>query len=217
MHSSLKRIQAVIFDCDGTLVDSEELGFKVMVRQARQLGIQFANDDDLIEFRGTRMATCLANLSTRLGLPLPHDFEYQLRQEMAMEFQRNLKPMPGVQEMLNKLTVPYCVASNGPREKTELTLTITGLNNFFINKIFSAYEIGHFKPDPKLFIAASKALDVLPKNCAVVEDSIPGIQAGIAAGMVVYAVKGNVQLPQDIISQIILLDDIRQLADEPWN
>jgi beta-phosphoglucomutase-like phosphatase (HAD superfamily) len=85
------------------------------------------------------------------------------------------------------LNIPMCVASSGPREKIELSLSLTGLLPFFAGRIFSSYEVGFWKPDPGLFLHAAKAMAVEPSRCVVVEDSLPGIQAGIAAGMTVFA------------------------------
>ena len=81
--------------------------------------------------------------------------------------------------------------SNG---KIQLALTITGLLPYFGEWIFSAYEVGKWKPDPSLLFFAAKKMDVPPEHCMVVEDSVPGIEAGLAAGMQVFALRSdNVQ------------------------
>jgi HAD superfamily hydrolase (TIGR01509 family) len=95
--------------------------------------------------------------------------------------------MPGARELLQALRLPYCVATNGPREKAELTLGLTGLLPFFEQRLFCAYEVGSFKPEPGLFLHAAQALGVRPSHCAVVEDSLPGVCAGVAAGMQVFS------------------------------
>ncbi len=82
--------------------------------------------------------------------------------------------------------MPFCVASSGPREKIELSLRVTGLLPHFVGRIFSAYEIGSWKPDPGLFLHAARSMGVEPNVCAIVEDSIPGVQAGLAARMPVF-------------------------------
>jgi HAD superfamily hydrolase (TIGR01509 family) len=88
--------------------------------------------------------------------------------------------------VLQGLHLPFCVASSGPREKIELSLRATGLLPYFRGRIFSAYELGSWKPEPDLFLHAAKVMAVAPARCAVVEDSVKGVRAGIAAGMAVF-------------------------------
>lgn len=101
--------------------------------------------------------------------------------------------------MLRQLDRPYCVASSGPRDKIEHSLSITGLLGYFPGRIFSAYDVGSWKPDPGLFLHAAETMGVAPERCAVVEDSVLGVQAGVAAGMTVfgYAPAGNASVLLD--------------------
>jgi HAD superfamily hydrolase (TIGR01509 family) len=211
------QVGLVIFDCDGTLVDSEELGFEVMVAQARRAGIEFAPGEELIALRGKSMATCLATLRERLKRPLPTDFEVELRAAMARVFRDRLVAMPGADWLLRHLRVPFCVATNGPRSKTELTLGLTRLLPLLQDRIFSAYEVGSFKPDPGLFLAAARAMGVPAASCVVVEDSVPGLTAGLAAGMRVYALRGAEPLPPAIAGRVQVLERLEELAREPWH
>ena len=94
----------------------------------------------------------------------------------------------GVRAVLDALTIPSCIASNGPVEKMEVSLRVTGLWDYFEGRIVSAYRVGSFKPLPGLFLAAADLLGVEPNRCAVVEDSLPGIEAGVAANMSVFAI-----------------------------
>lgn len=185
---------AVIFDADGTLVDSEGIGLGMLAAQGRALGIEMVAQD-VAQLRGRSMAVCLDHLATRLGRPLPGDFEPRLRQAMAEAFVERLQPMPGARELLSSLRVPFCVATNGPRAKVALTLEVTRLAPLLGERIFCAPEVGSFKPDPGLFLAAARALGVAPLRCAVVEDSVPGMLAGLRAGMQVFAVAPVHALP----------------------
>jgi HAD superfamily hydrolase (TIGR01509 family) len=210
-------IEMVIFDCDGTLVDSEELGFEVLLAQARAAGVPFLPGEALLALRGKSMATCLATLAERLGRPLPASFEADFRQAAAAVFRERLQPMAGAVRLLEQLRVPCCVASNGPRSKTELTLGITGLLPLFQGRIFSAYEVGSFKPEPGLFLAAARAMGVSPARCAVVEDSLPGMLAGVAAGMQVYAVAPAPPLPAQLAGKVRVLERLEDLVRESWH
>jgi HAD superfamily hydrolase (TIGR01509 family) len=136
------------------------------------------------------MAECVAELEARLGRQLPATFVRDLRSRTADEFRRRLRPVEGAVELVQwvaTLPISICVASSGPREKVELSLSLTGLLPFFEGRIFSSYEVGAWKPDPGLFLHAAEAMGVAPGDCAVVEDSVPGLRAGLAAGMTVFA------------------------------
>lgn len=185
--------EAVIFDCDGTLVDSERLGNQVLVECVAELGLIFPLEEAVARFTGNKMADTITVIEQRLGHPVPTDFVPQLRRRMAEVFRARLQPIVGIETVLQGLQIPYCVASSGPREKIELSLSVTKLLPYFQGRIFSAYEVGSWKPAPGLFLHAARALGVAPAQCAVVEDSMPGVQAGKAAGMTVfgYAPAGN--------------------------
>jgi HAD superfamily hydrolase (TIGR01509 family) len=211
-----EHVEAVIFDLDGTLVDSEELGLEVLHRHATALGVQLPPGQEIATLRGRSMASCLALFARQLGRPLPGDFEATVRADMARVFKEHLQPMPGALELLQALKLPCCIATNGPRHKAELTLGLTGLMRFFEGRLFCAYEVGVFKPDPGLFLAAAKALGVQPERCAVVEDSLPGLHAGVAAGMHVYAINARQVLPDALQARVHVREDLRELLDEPW-
>jgi HAD superfamily hydrolase (TIGR01509 family) len=180
-------IEAVIFDCDGTLVDSEPLGNEVLVEYVAELGLRIPIEEALVVFRGRKMGDCLDEIARRLGRPLPGGFEVELRRRMSAAFRERLQPIDGADDLLRAMTVPFCVATNGPREKMTLTLSVTGLIEHCGDRLFSAYEVGAWKPDPGLFTHAAEAMGVEPRSCAVVDDSDHGIQAALACGMEVFA------------------------------
>ena len=210
-------IDAVIFDCDGTLVDSEPLYFETILAEARKLGIAFAPGEDLLDLKGQAMSKTLGALACRLGAPLPTDFEATVRAAMAGVFREQLQVIPGAVETITGMKRPYCIASNGPRAKMDLTLEVTGLAPYFAGRIFSAYEVGSFKPEPGLFLHAAAAMSVAPGRCAVVEDSISGIEAGLAAGMIIYALHAPATLPTGLASRVRRLDRLADLCAAPWN
>jgi HAD superfamily hydrolase (TIGR01509 family) len=181
------RLEAIIFDCDGTLVDSERIGMEVITEVASEHGALLDVDSALHRLRGLKMAECVARIEDQCGVKLPSDFVPKIRRRTADEFRRRLQPVDGARELLTSLRVPFCVASSGPREKIELSLSITGLLPLIGNHIFSAYEVGSWKPHAGLFLHAAAAMGVDPSWCGVVEDSAPGIEAGAAAGMHVFA------------------------------
>ncbi len=207
----VKPPKAVIFDCDGTLVDSETSGITAMHEEACKLGYTAPLEFALQHFRGKRMAVCFAMIESGLGYAVPHDFEVTVRQAMAIKFKATVTAMPGAAALLQKLVragVPYCIASNGPQEKMVLTLGIASLTDYFTRHVFSAYEIGHWKPDPELFLHAAREMDIAPADCVVVEDSLSGISAGLAASMQVYSMCDPATIPADTAARIVQIDGL---------
>ena len=171
----------VIFDLDGTLVDSETLCNQAFLDLLPAL-------TDTVEavverYRGKKLADTLRDFEDRLGTALPDNFEKLYRQRVAELFVSDLKPVDGVLDMLGALEHPFCIASSGPPEKIAQALALTGLAPHFGDRIFSAYSISSWKPDPGLFLHAAAAMGFAPKHCVVVEDSPVGLQAAAAAGM----------------------------------
>jgi HAD superfamily hydrolase (TIGR01509 family) len=183
-------IKAIIFDCDGTLVDSEGLWHEVLVAAVAEQGLALSVAESMEAFKGGKMADCVAELEARLGRPLPADFVPALRGRIDAVFRNRLRPFEGAIALVRSLASSsrsICVASSGPPEKIATSLALTGLLPFFTGRVFSSYDVGSWKPDPGLFLHAARALGVAPEHCAVVEDSLFGVQAGLAAGMTVFA------------------------------
>jgi HAD superfamily hydrolase (TIGR01509 family) len=180
-------MQAVIFDCDGTLVDSEQIANRVLSECVSELGHAYPIKDRLHGFIGRRLADCLAELEEQINCQLPADFTSIYRQRMAAALKNEVRSFEGVAALLSRISVPICVASSSTQAQIQLSLEITGLDRHFGTRVFSSYQLGSWKPEPDLFIHAARALGAAPEQCVVVEDSLPGILAGIAAGLEVFA------------------------------
>jgi HAD superfamily hydrolase (TIGR01509 family) len=177
----------IIFDCDGVLVDSEILSNAVLAKSLGNYGYQISANELVRHLRGLKLTDSLEILQNESGITLPDSFEHDLREEMSSVFAAQLLPVEGALRLVKSLRIPFCTASNGPRKKIEENLTTTNLYPHFINKIFSAYEVNSWKPDPDLFLAAAKHFSVALEDCIVIEDSIVGVNAAIAANMTVIA------------------------------
>ncbi len=211
-------IAALIFDLDGTLVDSEAPGLDVLHQMAVELGAPWAREEMHARFGGVPMARCVSTIAAH-ALPQhqPLDevaFLKQLRLNMATRFRQGLDEIAGATALLKALQerqMPFAIGTNGPREKAEITLGVTGLRHFFGERLFCAPEVGSFKPEPGLFLHAAAALGVAPSVCAVVEDSMPGIQAGLAAGMQVFSLHPRRGLPAEVAGRIQFIDGLHSL------
>jgi HAD superfamily hydrolase (TIGR01509 family) len=209
--------KAFIFDCDGTLVNSEEPGIEVIQKLAQSHGVSIELEEALDRFTGLKMSEIVNWVSQHMKSPLPVDFHEhftrQVRYEQSKRFKEGLETIPGAKELLSWIHLPKGVATNGPMEKVELTLSLTGLRSFFAEHVYSAYDIGHFKPSPQLFLHVAKALGVPARDCAVVEDSLTGITAGLEAQMQVFSLAKPHHLPQAMHAKVTFIADLHALKD----
>lgn len=176
-------IKCVIFDCDGTLVDSEylcSLGFELLLKN---YGVH-ANANEMVdEFRGKKLDLILRSLESKYKIKLADDFVISYREQVSNLFETDLRAFDGVKEALSSIDLAMCVASSGPREKILKSLRLTDLEEYFSDNIYSAYDINSWKPEPDLFIHAASEMGFKASECAVVEDSVVGIRAAKSANM----------------------------------
>jgi HAD superfamily hydrolase (TIGR01509 family) len=183
-------IGLVIFDCDGVLVDSEPLANAVMTEALSEIGIDLSYEEVCRRFIGLSMERVVELVEESLGQPAP-GFADSIQRRTFEVFRRGLRPIPGVEHALDRLGLPYCVASSGEVEKMRLTLGTTGLLPRFEGRMFSATQVAQGKPAPDLFLFAAEQMHVDPGACVVVEDSVPGVLAATAAGMAVFGYDGT--------------------------
>ncbi len=184
--------ELVIFDCDGVLVDSESISCGAIAEIATELGFPMTTRESINYFVGTSIEYAVDFLKEKITKPIPLDFESRYRQMCHERFQTDLRPIPGIENLLNQLKLPKCVGSNGPRHKIISNLQITKLIHHFDEAhLFSAYDIQKWKPLPDLYLHAANRMKVAPQKCVVIEDSVAGVKAGRAAGMTVYGYAGD--------------------------
>src|SRR3954451_9816419 len=170
----------VIFDCDGTLVDSEPLAGEAWRRAVAPYGYEVSNEV-LDSCMGIPYARTHAYLSERVALPDAQAFWPGLSQELFALIDARLVPfedaITAAQELRSR-GVPIAVASSSPRERLDRTLHRAGLS---FGVTIAGDEVEHGKPAPDMFLLAAERLGVAPVRCVVVEDSPPGVAAGRAA------------------------------------
>jgi HAD superfamily hydrolase (TIGR01509 family) len=176
------KIEGVIFDSDGTLVDSERIAARLLWEMLCSRRIDLPEQEVLDRFRGVQFAV----FATRLAEEYPgfdkEAFMREFRTQSLVRFTQGMAPMPGALAFVSALQLPKCVASNGPRVKIETCLGTAGLLEHFDTRIVSAYEVQAWKPAPGLILEAARVLGVAPANCLLVDDSHAGVEAGLAAG-----------------------------------
>jgi HAD superfamily hydrolase (TIGR01509 family) len=187
----------VIFDCDGVLVDSEGISNAVLAQALRTLGLDISAQEAHDRYRGMFLSEIRADAERRLGAPLPPDFMETFERDREDAFRASLRPVSGAAEAVREvkaLGFEVCVASQGKLSKTELTLTLTGLRDLFGDAaVFSAHSVKRGKPAPDLFLYAAATMGCAPERCVVVEDTMIGVRAALAAGMraIAYAPDGD--------------------------
>lgn len=197
----LSSYDLVIFDCDGVLVDSERLTVHEEARMLTELGWPVTADEVVGLFMGLSLAAELEMVADRLGPAAAEKFEQDLVPRLTAIFDAELTPVDGIPALLDALAqkgVPTCVASSGLPDGIRRKLDRTGLREHFGDRISSASEVEHGKPAPDLFLLAAGRMGVTPARAAVVEDSVPGVQAGVAAGMAVYGFAGGLARAEDL-------------------
>jgi HAD superfamily hydrolase (TIGR01509 family) len=184
------RYDLVVFDNDGVLVDSEPISNRLLAGYLTELGHTTSYEDSIRDYMGSAMHRIHDLVAERTGKRLPADFDDVFHRRVFDAFERELRPVPGIVAVLEKLAadeVPYCVASSGSHERIRVGHRTTGLDRWFDeSRVFSSQDVGKGKPAPDLFLFAAERMGVEPGRCVVVEDSPLGVQAARAAGMDVY-------------------------------
>ncbi|MDN3611694.1 HAD family hydrolase [Vibrio ostreicida] len=179
--------QCVIFDCDGTLVDSEQLCCKALCDVFNRFDVHLSIEMAMEHFEGGKLADILTSMKQRLGLKASLDeLEPMYREVLEGLLTAHLQPMDGVFELIDYLKakeIEYCVASNGPKEKIERSLELTGLLPYFSGRIFSAFDNNSWKPEPDLVQYCAMHMGFSPQQCLYVDDTPKGLEAGLRAGI----------------------------------
>lgn len=185
---------AVIFDCDGVLVDTELLANRCFAAALNRIGLPWSVEETMRRLVGRSMKSCVAIIENETRRKLPSDFLARLQADTFESFRTApVQPVAGIVDVLDWLEeqeIAYCVASSGEIEKMRLTLGLTGLLPRFEGRMFSASMVARGKPFPDLLLHAARGIGVEPSTCAVIEDAVPGVEAGVAAGMRVFAYAG---------------------------
>jgi len=178
--------KAIIFDCDGVIVDTETISNNIIQSKLAELGLILGDQKVQTLFTGYTTKQNLITASNLLQKELPADFEYELKSAYLEEMKQNLETIQGIPELIKGLSPALAMATNAQRADMEFKLSKLGLTEVFKRR-FCVNDVKHPKPAPDLYQLASQSLNIPPKDCLVIEDSLAGIKAAYDAGMTVFA------------------------------
>ncbi len=189
-----ERPELVIFDCDGVLVDSEAIAARCLVDAHRAIGIDIDRAYVARHFLGRSFPVVGEVILRDFGVALPADFEESYRSRLLSTYDVELRAMPGVFEVLEGLAVPYYLATSSSPKRLTHSLRVAGLERLFEGRTVTASEVARGKPAPDIYFHVAARARVAPAQCLVIEDSLIGIEAGLAAGMEVWRFTGGSHL-----------------------
>ena len=209
----------IIFDCDGVLVDSEVISCRAHAETLTRHGYPITAEQVLERFLGVSDREARQTIEREMGRELPDDFEAQMKQAALQRYTGELGAIPNIGEAIDAIKLPKCVASSGTPEKIRHGLTCAGLYDQLAPHIFSATQVSRGKPAPDLFLFAAEQMKAQPARCLVIEDSVPGVTGGCAAGMTLLGFHGGSHCPPGHAEMLraagatFTFDDMRILPD----
>ncbi|MDA9555970.1 HAD-IA family hydrolase [Vibrio sp.] len=182
-------IECIIFDCDGTLVDSEELGLEAFRQTLSAHGVSISLNELKVEYQGQKIHNTIRYVFQQHGKEISEEgiepFITMFRATSKALFEQELTLIDGANEVLHYAHakgIKVCIASNGPYVKMKTSLKVTGLDKFFTrNNTFSAFDVDSWKPEPDLIWYSAKKMNVDKDKCLFVDDTVIGATAGVNA------------------------------------
>lgn len=215
-------IKLVIFDCDGVLVDSEILCAQISAEMFRSIGLEMSVDDIVTNFVGLDAKAAKRHAEMLFKTPMPDNYDADLQVRLDSAFRDRLLPIAGVHSVLQRLNLPWCVASNSGHERLQVSFSSTQLSPLVGHHVFSADDVARGKPAPDLFLHAAKTMgDYQADTCLVIEDSVTGVTAAVAAGMHVIGFCGGGHIRDGHAEKLLdlgaerIITDYAQLYDHP--
>jgi beta-phosphoglucomutase-like phosphatase (HAD superfamily) len=188
-------MDAVIFDCDGVLIDSETIAHEVEVEAMKRLGLLFESHTYQAQFQGLAVKDWSEALDShhraQRGAPLPHGFIQGLSAEITRRVLGDIRPIIGAVDAARAFGGLKAIASSSPKVELHGKVRGLGLWDVFDGHVYSGDDVARGKPAPDLFLLAAEKLSVAPPRCVVIEDSANGVKAGVAAGMTVWGFVGG--------------------------
>ncbi|AYG63972.1 MULTISPECIES: HAD family hydrolase [Rhizobium] len=201
--TSCKTPKLLIFDCDGVLIDSEIIATAVHVEALAGHGYNITADTYNSRFIGMTDRQTYSIIEAESGLRLPEGHHESVMAEIGKRYASDLKAISGVNQALEAINAERCVASSSDLKKLHFALKLTDLYDYFSPYVFSASQVACGKPAPDLFLFASERMDTSADDCLVIEDSVAGVQAAVAARMRVIGFVGGSHCPFEHANKLL--------------
>lgn len=198
--------KAILFDCDGVLVDSEVIYIETELKHLADFGLSYDRDDYQARFSGLSGS----NFVRRLELDMRkqgkifdfNEFNLRVHPDIERRFEQELKAVDGLLDFMEQFEQPCAVASSSGMERLQWKLKKVAAHHFFDPHIYSGEQVANGKPAPDLFLFAANQLNFEPGNCIVIEDSENGVRAGVAASMTVWGFAGGSHMSDNVIKRL---------------
>ena len=185
------RIDLIIFDCDGVLIDSEIVVCRLTSEELTRLGYPITTVEVIGRYAGRPEHEMITDIERDWGRAVPAEYFGRIRQRIDEAYATELRAIPGTADLLGRVRIPVCVASSSYPEKLRLGLETVGLHDRFAPNLVSASFVAQGKPAPDVFIYAAGWMRTPIPNCLVIEDSVPGVRAACSAGIRVFGFTGG--------------------------
>ncbi|GGE14239.1 haloacid dehalogenase [Aureimonas endophytica] len=188
----MSSLSLVMFDCDGVLIDSEILAARVEAEMLRDYGCELSPEELAHRFAGLTWARIMELLTAETGITFPDDLKDRVGAEFDRRAPKELVAIEGVNEMLDALELPRCICSNSSSAQLKFMLSHVGLWDRFRPYVYPSREVGegHPKPAPDVYLHGCAEFGVRPRQAIVLEDSVHGVAAAVAAGCRVVGFTG---------------------------
>jgi HAD superfamily hydrolase (TIGR01509 family) len=183
-------IKHIIFDCDGVLIDSEAISMQTDQALLAECDVHITEAEMHRRFVGKTFQAMIDEIEAERGLTLPTDLEARKDDVMVEAYRRDLKAIAGVADALRVIDLPKSIGTNGPRTRALLALEVTGLKLFFGDRLTTFEDVKRGKPFPDVYLLAAARAGFAPSECVVVEDSLTGVTAAVAAGCITLGFTG---------------------------
>ncbi len=202
---------AVIFDCDGVLVDTEHMINKLWQTMLSEIGLALTDDEMLFHFSGKSLPDNITTAVALLGEPLPNHFRNAMSERGQKLMETDLERVPFIEDTLNSIQLPKAVGTNSFSDSLDFKLNRANLTHHF-NAFVCIDHVKSPKPAPDIYLLAAQKLGVNPDKCAVIEDSPIGVRAGVAAGMTVFGYAATMNKEeQKQAGAAVCFEDMREL------
>ena len=204
-------LQAVIFDMDGVIIDSEPIYEEINRQIFSELGIE-VDQKKYAQYIGVTNQEMWSDIKREYSLPFPVNKLKEMQLSRSLEYMRegNKEPIPGIWELLNDLKkrgIYTALASSSSRQLVEVTLAGLQLDGYF-DVLLSGDNVSRGKPEPEIFYNTASLLQVSPHCCIVIEDSNHGVKAAKAAGMICIGFQNPNSIKQDLTEADFIVDDL---------